>query len=324
MSEPRPRACCVCGSASCAELLTARERMFGLGGAFPYVQCRDCGSLQIAAIPPDLGRYYTDGYYSFQAGAAEAGGFKRAVRRLRDRHALFGSGGALGRWLAARFPYPELAGIGRVRGLTLDTRILDVGCGAGCLLRALHGHGFTSLAGVDPFIPADLDAAPGVRVLKRHVHELEGLWDLVMFHHSLEHVPDPTATLRHCLARLAPGGQMLIRVPIVPSAAFERYRECWVGLDAPRHLFIPSLAGIERMARALGLRVGPVTHDSTELQFWGSERYLQDLPLAPRAEGGPQRDAFPARRLAAWRREARRLNEAGRGDQAAIVLMSPP
>ena len=312
-----------CGAVASTDGLLVRERMFGLGDAFRYLSCADCGSLQIAGVPSDLARYYPAEYYSFEAGPERAGWLKRRARRLRDRHALFGSGGLLGRWLERRFPYPELRAIGGVPGLHLGSRIVDVGCGAGTLLRALRAHGFVNVLGIDPFVASDVTYEDGVRVLRRSAHELEGEWDLVMFHHSLEHVPDPAAVLRHVEAHLAAGGQILVRIPIVPSAAFERYREHWVGLDAPRHLFVPSLEGIRRMADGAGLRVARVVHDSTELQFWASEQYQRDIPLVSRASYRTNPDAFAARQMAAWKKAARALNRQRRGDQAAIVLSRP-
>src|SRR4030095_10629748 len=110
---------------------------------------RDCGSLRISEIPADLARFYPDGHSSFGAETAAQGWLDRVARRLRDRHALFGGGGILGGWLDDRFPHPELRSIGAVQGLRTELRILDVGCGGGTLLRALHGHGFRSLMGVD-------------------------------------------------------------------------------------------------------------------------------------------------------------------------------
>jgi SAM-dependent methyltransferase len=311
------RACCLCGATSCVEKLTVRERMFGLGDPFPYLECAECGSLEIATVPVDLERFYPEGYYSFGAEDMPARGWvKRLLRRLRDRYLLFGEGGALGAWLERRFPYPELRSVGVVAGLREDMRILDVGCGRGLLLAALHARGFRHLTGADPFVPADLEPAPGVRVLKRHVHELQGEWDLVMFQASFEHVPDPALTLRQVAVLLAPGGQVLLRVPVLPNAAFERYGERWVALDAPRHLFVPTRAGMDRLARGAGLRVTRVENDATAFMFWGSEHYVRDLPLAS-ATG---EDLFSARQLADWEREARTLNRAGRGDMASFVL----
>jgi SAM-dependent methyltransferase len=310
--ETGGRNCRVCGAPGFAESLAATERRFGLGGSFLYLRCRDCGSLRISEIPADLARFYPDGYSGFGAEARPRAGSIAWRGGLRDRHALFGGGGILGGWLDDRFPHPELRSIGAVQGLRTELRILDVGCGRGTLLRALHGHGFRSLMGVDPFAPRDLEIAPGVRVLRRPLHELEGQWDLVMFHHSLEHVPDPAAMLRHGVARLAAGGQVLIRIPIVPNAALERYGDRWVGLDSPRHLFVPLARRHRAHGRAAGLRVANVVHDSTALQFSGSERYCESAADAALGAGCAARTIHaPADRRVGTRGAA--LKRAGRG-----------
>src|SRR6185503_2630804 len=100
---------------------------------------------------------------------------------------------------------------------TLDSRILDVGCGAGGLLLKLQREGFRSLLGADPFIQADIDYGNGVRVLKRTADNVDGQFDFVMLHHSFEHMPDPAASLRILAHKLAPKGTLLIRVPVADS-----------------------------------------------------------------------------------------------------------
>ena len=135
-----------------------------------------------------------------------------------------------------------------------------------------------------------------------------------MLNHSLEHVPDPGATLAAVRRRLAPGGHCLVRVPIVPSEAWDRYGADWVQLDAPRHLTVPSERGLVTAAERRGLRLVDATHDSGGIQFWGSEAYQRGLTLAE----GARRTAWMAKQRARWR--ARALNARRRGDQASFLF----
>lgn len=226
----------------------------------------------------------------------------------------------IGAILARLAPDPVMQVLGQV-GLTPDQRVLDVGCGEGALLLRLHGAGFRSLTGVDPFLAADRAPAPAVRLHATYLDRLDGTFDVIMFNHALEHVPDPAATLAQARARLAPGGLCLVRVPTPSSAVFETYGDTWVQLDAPRHLVLPSRTGMATLASRTGFRLERTIDDSTGFGFWGSELYRQDVALSP--PGGPRADPrarFGQRRLAAWSREARALNALGRGDQAAFVL----
>ena len=52
------------------------------------------------------------------------------------------------------------------------------------------------MSGVDPLIAADGETSLGVPLMKRYLSEVTGEFDLIMFNHSLEHVPDPVATLK--------------------------------------------------------------------------------------------------------------------------------
>ena len=59
-------ACRICGADKVSERITAREMMFGTREEFEYFCCGSCGTLQIADIPDDLGRFYaSETYYSF-------------------------------------------------------------------------------------------------------------------------------------------------------------------------------------------------------------------------------------------------------------------
>jgi hypothetical protein len=139
-----------------------------------------------------------------------------------------------------------------------------------------------------------------------------------MFHHSLEHMPGHQAVLQAARDRLAGGGVVLVRMPLVSSDAFERYREHWVQIDAPRHLLLHTERGFRDLARSAGLDVADIVYDSEAFQFWGSELYRRGLALdAWRERPG---ELFGDAELAAFQAEAEAVNARGRGDQAAFFL----
>ncbi len=309
--------CLICTSPFTAAPFRVVEMMFGTQEPFDYAMCPECASLQICDTPTDLGRYYCgDGYYSYQA--AYASGLKGRMRRMRDA-SYFGGGGPLGR-LMARCQPALLMQVLAEAGLTRDQRILDVGCGAGLLLDRLALIGFRQLSGVDPFIPDEVRTPAGVIVRKTRFNEIAAPQDVIMFHHSLEHVPDPAAELRHAATLLKDGGRCIVRVPTPSSSIWKNYGVHWVQLDAPRHIFLPSRTGIARLAVRTGFILEKVIDDSWAFGFWGSELYRRGIALhGPEGAVDPS-DHFEAKQIAEWAKMATNLNASGEGDQVAFVL----
>lgn len=303
--------CAICGTSGAVASYTVRESMLGLGDPFLYYQCGACGCLQISSIPADLSRYYPSTYYSFSPTSrdSEAGGVVRAFRKMRTRSAVL-AGGLPERIMRLLFPAPKLASLLRL-GLTLESRILDIGCGAGMRLYALAEAGFDSLLGIDPFLEKDIQYPNGLRVEKKGLADMSGEWDALMFHHSFEHMPDQLDTLIAAWRLLRPGGTCLLRVPTVSSVAWERYREHWYQIDAPRHYFLHSRQSIGLLADQAGFIVEAVVYDSTADQFMRSEANVRGIDTV-----GPVGRIQRWR----WRREARQLNREGRGDQACFYL----
>jgi SAM-dependent methyltransferase len=296
--------------------------MFGYRDSFDYFECPQCGCLQILEVPGDLSKHYPPAYYSFVPFEPRAVSFiKGFAKRLRGTYAASGRG-ILGRALFRMFPQPELRPLARV-GLSRNSRILDVGCGNGRFVQLLKEAGFERVLGVDPYIEGDRQYANGLRILKRSLQQVGGEWDLIMFHHSFEHIPDPLETLQHSAAILSNGGCCLIRIPTVSSYAWRHYGVCWVQLDAPRHFFLHSVTSIRLLAAKAGLRVKEVIYDATEFQFWGSEQYLRDVPLNAEQSYAqcPSESIFSDAQIQSFRVRADWLNRHGEGDQAAFYLV---
>ena len=323
--------CPACLSATPTEVLTVRENMFGLQAAFDYSACADCGSLALISIPEDMAPYYPRNYYSVDLDPEQALGAPvvRQFAELVISSALWGRGVFSG-MATAVIPRRQLRTLvsilGSIRRAGLvngkETRVLDVGCGSGMLVFALGLGGVKGVVGVDPFMSSGRELSTGGRLRRQDLSEVEGSYDLIMFHHSLEHVPDPEASLREALKRLTPGGRVLIRMPTPSSHAFATYGAAWVSLDAPRHLVVFSRVGVDSLCQRLGAGVVSVDDDSTGFQFWGSEQNLRGIPLMDERSVmvKPREAPFSRVQLQGWEKQAAVLNAAGRGDQAAWVI----
>lgn len=310
--------CRICGNAAGNIAYQAREMMFGLRETFEYFQCGACGCLQIAHVPSDMAKYYPSDYNGFAVPRRNYyGGLKGEFRRKRYEAALFRNT-VTSRLLDALFPAEQYHIIGKQIKIDKTTRILDVGCGAGSYLYPLYELGMRNVKGIDPFIRNTIVYPNGYSVEKRYVHDMNGTWDMIMYNHSFEHVPDPLENLRAVKRLLADKGLCIIRIPTVSSYAWEHYRTDWFQLDAPRHFFLHSTKSMEILARQANLQVVDVVYDSSAMQFIGSEKYRKDISLT---EATPPAN-FVTRKVQKWsyQRQARKLNAEKRGDQAAFLL----
>jgi SAM-dependent methyltransferase len=330
--------CRICGHADCHETFSVREMMFGTREEFRYFMCASCGCLQIAGIPEDLARHYPKSYYSHQIAPAgtRQGLLSRIFERLLVETALFDGGYKLS-CIAKQFTSlpetffrarPELlkrAGIRNFRAA-----ILDVGCGNQVQwLRDLRALGFHNLLGIDPFIESEFKVS-GIPVRRIDViqfaNQYSGVFDLITFHHSLEHIPDQSGTLNAVRDLLAPSGTCVIRIPTVSSLAWDVYGVNWVELDAPRHLYIHSKDSLRRLASAAGLDLVDIQYDTTAFEFYGSEQYLLDVPLT-----SPQSlwvnsasNLFTRERQLEFETKARQVNVEGTAGRAAFFFRHRP
>ena len=225
-------ACKICGNRIGNKEHLAQEMMFGSRKEFPYLECDACGCLQLMFTPPEMGLYYPEGYYAFGFPTRGAR-FREFLRKLKNR-SYFGSASYLGRFWDSRHPYLQLRAFSSME-VPEDGNILDVGCGSGKFVRDLFSLGFRNVLGVDPFIACDIECGGRVMVKKCTLSGLSrDAWDVVMFHHSFEHISDPSDALSTVRSLLARNGRCLIRIPVV-SWAWKHYGINWVQIDAPRH-----------------------------------------------------------------------------------------
>jgi SAM-dependent methyltransferase len=299
-----------------------REMMFGLGETFTYFQCSDCECLQILDAPGDMSKYYPSDYYSFSRGKKrlKLPGLKRSIKRLLNKYAVFNEG-KIGKLLYGTFPEPSMRCLSRIP-INRNMKILDIGSGDGAFLLDLADLGFTRLLGIDPYIEKDISINRSVTIHKQTAEDVSGKWDVILFHHSFEHCENPKITLSHVSSLLAREGTCIIRVPTASSFAWRFYGADWVQIDAPRHLFIPSLRTMELLGKEAGLHLFDIRYDSTAFQFWGSEQYRCDIPLFSNRSYlvNPRESMFRHTDIRLFKKWAQRLNIQKEGDQAAFYL----
>jgi SAM-dependent methyltransferase len=311
--------CKICDNSFGNKTHVAREMMFGFRDEFEYIECTSCGCLQIKEIPKDLSKYYPVNYYSYQTKKnPKKNPIQTFLRRHRSKYCLFGNNKL---WPLRSKKYASFNWFKKTK-VQFDSSILDVGCGAGKLLIRMQRDGFFNLTGVDPYIEESIYYRNGVKILKIHIAELQGKFDLIMSHHSFEHMPQPIKVLKKFYELLKSNRYVLIRIPVASSYAWRHYGVHWVALDAPRHLFLHTVESIDLLAKQAGFKVADLEFDSTALQFVGSELYLRDIPLKDGIcdSQNPQSSIFSAEQLQDFKTTALKLNKTHDGDQACFYL----
>ena len=216
--------CLVCGSAD-GRPATRRAEL-----ELQLASCERCGFVQQHPVPDEAD---VAAMYAEQASFCDDLERGAEIFLERDRRVL-----------------AELAARG-ARG-----PLLDVGAGAGILLRAAVERGWEAI-GIEPSRPSrehiqkrvaatlydvDLDDAP-----------IEpGSIGVVTLSHSLEHVRDPVATMRRVLEVLRPGGMVFVAVPNW-AAGTRVVLDGQISWVASCHISYFDRASLERTFRAAGL-----------------------------------------------------------------------
>ena len=295
--------------------------LFGLRETFEYLECASCGCLQIKEVPDDLSKYYPEGYYSHQIKKnPQKNPLRTFVRRQRSRYCLYGKNAL---WPLRSGKYGSFSWFKKTK-TDFDSAVLDVGCGNGKLLNRMQRDGFRNLTGVDAYIKKSLFYRNGVKVLKTDIldPELAGSFDLIMSHHSFEHMSQPLEVLKKFHTLLKPDRFVLLRTPVAASYAWHHYGVNWFALDAPRHLFLHTAASMELLSARAGFKVADIEFDSTETQFLHSELYVKNIAFKDmdRYLQNSQSPVFSKPQIEEFKARAAELNNTGQGDQACFYL----
>jgi SAM-dependent methyltransferase len=156
-------------------------------------------------------------------------------------------------------------------------RLVDIGCGAGHLMRRAAHYGWTSF-GSDISTPHIRFAreAYGFRTVvqadNEHSPFRSGVFDVAVLTAVIEHALYPGAMLRQAWDALRSGGRLLIQTDNVDSLSYLALKHRWPFFTPPFHLQNFSAVGLRALVEASGFRVLKcwTPHDIQASQLRGS------------------------------------------------------
>lgn len=192
------RPCPLCSNRTSHHLTHLEYALFDdnpLTPVMPLNSCAFCGFLfyDTSSTGPDFDLFYENHYLI---------------------HAYYSSAHD---YQADKKTYQHLSELIKTIGINENSRIIDVGCGQGQLMRSLISYGFKNLAGVDLFSEyiKDLNSEGFEAYIGSAVNLPEEIKnaDLLIYKHIFEHFFDLHSAAKSACDAIAPGGYLLIAVP---------------------------------------------------------------------------------------------------------------
>lgn len=166
-------------------------------------------------------------------------------------------------------------------------KLLDIGCGDGTVLK-LSARISMDVTGLE-VDPAAIRTArsEGLAILDgtyRLLSDYPNSFDYIICSYVIEHVHEPHALLKLITATLKEGEKAMISCPNSQSYVRKHFGSCWRGLEAPRHLGIPSLDYLAATMQGLGFtvtRVHPLGRQQSDNRNEYSRSVLSRWQLMP-------------------------------------------
>jgi SAM-dependent methyltransferase len=255
-------ACLYCGRRSYTPLFeNLQDRLGFVPGRWTFWRCGECGSAVLSPFPGanELASFYPP-VYSFRLDLGRGSAVRQLLARLEYRFYFGPQYEAQARRVLRGIGWPD----GRGR------RLLDVGCGRGLRLVTFRRRGF-DVQGMDlqPEVVEYLRKELGIPAVCADVQQLStcfppASFDLITAFFVLEHVPSVEAVLANCFRLLKPGGWFVGAVPFIDSVQAGLFKGRWINAtEAPRHLSLPTWAGMDAVCRRTGYDRISLHPDST-------------------------------------------------------------
>jgi SAM-dependent methyltransferase len=316
--------CKVCGNTNNNKPHQIKEMQLGLREMFTYIECGNCGLMQLQDIPDNLGKYYpNEGYYSFNIGL-DIRLKADILSKLKASYLIYGKNKLAGSILSMGYKMPDYYSWIKNAGVQYNDAILDVGTGNGSLLLNLFKIGFENLTGIDPFIEKDQQYG-AINIYKKSIFDIEGQFDYIMLHHAFEHMDEPLKVLLQLNKLIKRGKYVLIRTPVMSMYSWNKYGVNWMDLDAPRHIIIHSLKSMELLAKQAGFELRKIEFDGNYMSLIGSDQYAKGIALPDAGSYMVNKEAsgYNKNDIDGFKAISKQNDKNKQADQAAFYLFKP-
>ena len=120
-----------------------------------------------------------------------------------------------------------------------------------------------------------------ILIIRSKILVLKKKYNLILLLNLIEHIADPTATLKKLTEYLEPGGIILIKTPNIDSLDFRIFKNSyWGGLHCPRHWILFNKNSFKKMINRTNLKIVELRYtQGAPFWTWSSLHFLHRLKL---------------------------------------------
>jgi 2-polyprenyl-3-methyl-5-hydroxy-6-metoxy-1,4-benzoquinol methylase len=148
---------------------------------------------------------------------------------------------------------------------SLNTGILEIGCGEGILLDVLRNMGYNDLEGFEPsFTAAKRAQKRGLRLYNGYFDSqiISRQYDLVIMSHVLEHIENPVDFLHQVNSILKPGGALLLTQTNYMGLIPRLQKEAWYAWVPDQHFWHFTPKSLKHIFTQLNMSVAALNYQS--------------------------------------------------------------
>jgi len=231
--------CLICDSTEYDNLYNNVPDRFSIKDLFIVIRCKGCGFTFLSPRPvaDEMAKFYDLTEYQ-PHNLSESSLFDRMYKYIRSRNSV---------------NKRKL-----IQNYTKSGNILDIGCGTGDFLVEMQSADW-SVKGMETAAEARKIAITKDLEISDELWKAEGLFDVITMWHVLEHIHRIENLFENIKRLLKPGGYLILAVPNINSLDAQYYKNAWVALDAPRHLYHFRPGDISDLLEKNGLEIDKIS-----------------------------------------------------------------